>query len=242
MVYGSSPYTQLPSWNIQGSSLKVEDAITFLGAGFALDGGASHVMARTKAATRAFYSLQHAGLHYKGLSTEAAAYLFTIGVQTSLTYGAEAIHINATNMKLLKKTQGNLLKAMLGLKRSCHTTPILEALNIPSIPMVIGIQGLNLLRSTLLHESGATAFYNHILSKNHEECGQTLINRVHSALDDVDIVNYIFDNKYNRSVQMLYKAKTPSGVNGVVDSIRDLFHEYNDNARNLVHMLICHVH
>jgi hypothetical protein len=136
MIYGSNPFYKQPEWYIEGSRLKLVDKMSYLGAGLAKDAGSFHVETRLKATSKAFYALQHCGLYHKGVKPEIAAHIFSVGVQSVLTYGCEAIHLKKANLKALLKTQGNLLKAMLGLKRHCHSTPLLEALNIRSIPTV----------------------------------------------------------------------------------------------------------
>ena len=240
MVYGQNPFNETPVWHIQDASLKVVASMPYLGATLTKDGGKSHVENRIKAANRAYFSLQHAGLHYKGVSPDVAAHLFSVGIQSTLAYGCEAIHTNLTSQKELSKCQGNLLKASLGLRRSCHTTPLLKALNILPIPSLIGLQSLNLLKSNITYPSGASKFYCQLIAQRKLCSSHSLIDRVYSFATeyDIDVVKYILDSRYCSLVRNRLRAKAPLGVNGIDDSVRSLFCNYNDHARDMIHSLI----
>jgi hypothetical protein len=236
MVYGRHTFKTDPAWTIQGTTLKVTDGISYLGAGFAKDGGALHTHDRMQAASRAFYSLQHAGLHFKGLNPSVAAHLFSVGVQTTLLYGCEAVHINKTNVRNMMRLQGNHVKAFLGLRRRCHTQPLLHALGIQSITHSLGLRSLNLLRSCLLNSSGATKFYLKIWS-DFNRYDMTLLNRCahFTKQHNVNMLKCILDNNYFCTTKCALHCHD---ANGLVDSIKELFIDYNDNARYLVHLLV----
>ena len=129
------------------------------------------------------------------------AFVLTLKKQSTPTYGCEAIFINKTNLKELIKTQGNLLKATLGLRRHCHTKPLLSALSIPNIPSAMALQSLKLLKSTLLHNSGATKFYCKLLSYR-STCANTLVDRILTLVEgkDIDILKFVLHNDYQANV------------------------------------------
>jgi hypothetical protein len=54
---------------------------------------------------------------------------------------------------------------------------------------------------------------------------------------NIDVLKFILNNNYNSDVCKLLKARTPSGVNGVVDSVRHLLQNYDDHNRDFVFQL-----
>jgi len=240
MMYGPNTFTSLPSWHISQCALNIEDSMVYLGAGLANDNGASHIQKRIKAAHRAYHSLQHVGLHFKGLAPEIASHIFCMGVQTVLLYGCDSVHINKSNLRKLYTTQGNLIKSMLGLRRSSLTSPLLKALNIKDVSTYIHIQSANLLCSCLLFESKASLFYASILSKQcHTNRVNTLVHRClnHFISNGLSFMRYVLDDKYKSDV--LSQLKGPAlGADGIVDSIRTLCADYNTESRDLLQGLL----
>ena len=149
------------------------------------DSGAAHVDCHVKAAIKAFYSLQSAGLHFSGLPTEVSAHIYNVGIRSVLSYGAHCVYLNQRTTKVIESsqsTQGKLVKSVLGLRKTFYTTPLIDALNIQSFATSIGLASLKLLRSTLAHCSAATAFYQHLMCTPHSLHPKSLVNRaVHHA-------------------------------------------------------------
>ena len=237
MTFGPSHLQEKPAWTIENSPLTNEGSITYLGATLKDDMGSAHVEQRTAAAQRAFYSLQGAGLHFKGLDPLTASKLFSVGVRTVLTYGIESIFIGKTNMKKLESAQGKFVKAILGLRKFSRNTPLLDAMQIPSVAQSMGTAQLKLLRSAILYGSKASKFYSFlmcddVLSANQRECN-TLVNRCKSFLGDVNLVRVVTNDDYFKSFKMHFNEP-----DGIVDSIRLLFNDYTENARNVVQLLV----
>ena len=69
---------------------------------------------------------------------------------------------------------------------------------------------------------------------------KSLVDRVWSLCDEhnVNMMKYILNNEYCSTIKQDLKTKSPMGVDGQIDSLRALFHNYNDHARNLAHQLI----
>ena len=151
-------FSEMPVWTLGGENLRIVNSIKYLGAGPSNDSGSSHVTDRIKSAYRSFYALQNAGLYFGDSSPAVSSHIISMGVQTVLLCGCEAIAINKKHLKEISTTQGNLLKSMLGLRRSSRTSPLLQSLNIKSAFNVIHVQGANLLRSVLFYHSSATVF------------------------------------------------------------------------------------
>ena len=58
MLRGSHPFTHVPQWHIEGTTLKVDDNIIYLGADLADGCGNSHIEARVKATYTVIWSMQ----------------------------------------------------------------------------------------------------------------------------------------------------------------------------------------
>jgi len=241
LVYGKHTFTTAPQWEIEGTNLAIEDGITYLGARLSSDGGASHTERRIQAAQKAFYMLQGAGLHFKGVDPDVAIKIYTTGVRTVLIYGCESVHICKSKLKELEKTQGKLVKSVLGLTKHSHNTPILQALNVDSISKTIGVSSLNLLRSCLLYSSNATRFYSRLLYCDHKYSEKTLVGRARdfARVHDIDVLRYILDTQYKNVTTRDLKKGIAHGCDGTIDSIRMLLDNYFvDGARDIVQLLV----
>ena len=164
MCYGKNPFTTLPKWNINSVNLDVKNSIKYLGSVLCQSGGNEHVNSRICSAKRSFYTLQGAGLCNDGLSPEASVYLYSSVIRSSLIYGCDSIWINKSNMIKLDSTQGKIIKKMLGLPYTSHTTPLIQALGILPCSVSILFLSLDLLKSCLASESATGDFYRHMLN------------------------------------------------------------------------------
>ena len=160
-----------------------------------------------------------------------------MGVQTVLLYGCESIFINKGNLRQLCSTQGNLIKSMLGVRRSSYTTPLLKALKIKDIATYINTQSANLLRSCLLYESNASLFYANLMAEQyHTKHANTLLYRCSSyfARQNVSILKYVLDDNYKADVL----RNVPNDPDGLVDTIRYLCANYDSENRDFLQGLI----
>ena len=237
MTFGKATFCKDPAWTIQGTKLQIVDSMSYLGAALSKDGGTSHTQSRIKAAMRAFHSLQHSGIHYNGASPDVAAHIYRVGIQTILSYGCETLHLNVTNLKQLQSAEGKIVKAFLGLYRSSHTSPLLDALNITPVRKLIALQGLNLLRSSMINAAAAKFYLSLITEKKHWS-KNTLVHRIHTLNGDIDTTRYIVNNDYCSRVKHMLKLKTPDGASGITDTIREQFTHYNDGARTIVNSIV----
>ena len=235
MTFGRNNLTQQPTWTIESKKLSHVDELQYLGALLKYDSGASHVKKRIQSAQKAYYGLQGAGLCLKGLRPYVAARLYSVGVRTVLMYGCEAINLNKKSQKLLESTQGKLVKAFIGLRKTSYTTPIINALKIPSPSTSVPLSSLELLRSSIRHSSNATSFYSFLLSTPHNF--NSLVNRCIQFIDgyDFNVFNFIFNDSLHNSFKKSIKLIDP---NGVTDSIINLLQNFNETSRNLIQMLV----
>ena len=131
---------------------------------------------------------------------------------------------------------------MLGLKKSCHNTPLLEALKINKISNCVESQQLKLLKSMLLSTSKSKPFYTHLLSQylSGAHMGNTLLSRVANTCREynVSIISVLCNEGTHKSVIRSLKMFPES--NGVTDSIRGLLvnNNNNSNTRMLLNLLL----
>ena len=228
-TFGKPTSKQMPSWVIEGTPLAHETSgMDYLGAVLHSDKGASHCSKRMKSAQKAFYGLQSAGLHFRGVEPTVAAKLYSVGVRSILTYGCETMTISKSTMKKMEVTQGKLVKSFLGLRKHSRNTPLLSALNIPTISDTFFSQSANLLRSCLLFPSRASQFYSFLIQSSPLNCF-TLVDRCLS----VDVCRLVRDSSYIRGFKSFYHEP-----DGLIDSVVLLMSDYNDNARTILQMLL----
>ena len=231
--FGSLTLKQIPTWTIEGTPLTyVTTGIEYLGAILRCDKGVSHCDKRTKAAQRAFYGLQSAGLHFGGVEPSVASKLYSVGVRSVMTYGCEAVTLKKSALKSLECTQGKLVKAFLGLRKHSRNTPLLSALKIPTVGDSVCLSAMKLLRSCLMYPSKASHFYSYIIQSSHP-CDSLIDRCLNSKNPTLNVSQLITDPNFTSPTKV--NSDVPDGL---VDSISQLLCEYNDNARNILQMLL----
>jgi hypothetical protein len=244
MVYGKHWLTSDPKWTIKNEQLTNRDSITYLGT--VLDGshiktGTKHTDSRIRAAQRAFYGLQGAGLHSNGVSPQTVLHIYEAAVRSVILYGCTSVHINKSNLAKLDRLQARFIKCALGLNpRRCRTTALLQATKTLPISQTIDIQCLELLRSCLFGSSSAQQFYTHILSENDCHMQRTLLERVSSFCNqtNIDLMKYVFNDTYRNSKKCILQEHLPGGQNGLIDSIRYILNNYSYNNKKLLSIML----
>ena len=217
------------SWSLQQIQLAESKEVKHLGVILSKD-CRSHVTDRTQSARRAFYCLQGAGLCQRGCSPGTISHIYSAAVWPVLTYGLECLYHDKTSVKSLESLQGKLLKSALGLKRSCRTKPLLQALNIDSILTTVENQKLSLFKSLLLSKSRSRVFYLHLLSLQINGSYVNSKNLVSSVISickkyHISLLQYIIDEKYQLYCKRVVKSRAQSGLS---DSVK-----YSLLSRNL---------
>ena len=128
--------------------------------------------------------------------------------------------LSCQNIKDLDNMYSKLLKQMLGLGNFCKNTPLFQAVMMQKISDIIDFNNLTLLSNIFNSHSGATGFNLDQLC-NKFECSNTLYSRVNKICmrKNVNIVKFIFDNKYKTVVKKGFFKNVPNGSNGIVDSL-----------------------
>ena len=208
--------------------------------------GQKHVAKRSQKANKAFYTLHGAGLNTFCVSPETASHVYQTAVRSSLTYGCAAINISDRNLKLLDSSQGKFVKTILGIPYSSRTTPILQSLFIDPVSISVKKSEIDLLQQCLLSDSPTQSFYHYLFSvwNNGERklLSNTLLYRVLSYCDikHINFAKYITNDVYKKcikgSISAAYNDIVP-GTNGLVDSLRNLFSNYNSDSRTITSLL-----
>ena len=82
-----------------------------------------------------------------------------------LSYGCSTLNADRNVIKELDKTQAKLLKSALGLPKSCHNTPLLEALALKKIAKTLQVQQLSLLTNAIINNAKARTFYMYMIKR-----------------------------------------------------------------------------
>jgi hypothetical protein len=160
-VHGPRDHTPANDWMLNGATLSVESHLQYLGV--TLD-GKRHSDERISACRRAFFSLESAGLHPRGLDPATMAHLWNAAVRPVLAYGAHCVHIPSSSVDALDRMQASLVKRALGLPKSSHNTDLLKALNVQTVRSSRQTQCAKLLRRTLSSDSQTCDFYSGLIA------------------------------------------------------------------------------
>ena len=115
-----------------------------------------------------FFALQSAGLCAKGLSLEAATYIWSTTCNSILTYACNAIYFNKGNKQDIDKLQAKLLKCIVGLKPFYKTTKLLQTLKVIKASLLIDFGNISLLNNILQTKSAARDFYLYMMQHGNE--------------------------------------------------------------------------
>ena len=133
----------------------------------------------------------------------------------------ESITINKKDMQKLETLQGNLVKQCLGLSKRCHSTELLQALEIHKITTLVTRNTTSLYRRIMNVRCPVKYLNLYFLSLY--MCKGTIVpgTLVGNLLQKgISPMHYTLNN--NR----INLPKFDSGINGHIDSIRDLlFHD-----------------
>jgi hypothetical protein len=234
-IVGKNPFIKEPQWTLGGCSLQNVETFTYLGAELGNKGSQEYVDRRSKAARISHYSLENAGLYAGGLEPYAVSHVYRLGIQPVLTYASHALHLSDSQVQALSVMQGNLIKWSLGLSKFSRSTPLITALNIQPIKKYRDHQAVMLLKRCLLGSSLAATFYWSLLQRGHTQ-GNTLLARATSAMREagVTLPNLLLNDLDTKRLFGMNQRVT----NGLIDSLRNTFNDFNQNNRQLAQLLL----
>jgi hypothetical protein len=179
----------------------------------------SHVQNRISASRKSMYKLASVGFQYPGLQTNVKAYLWKSVCSPTMLYAMDCIPLSGSDIKMLKSSQGTIIKNVMGLSKRHRHSYLLSAMEIPSVSDSICKSTYNFYHrvfqsSSPVQEVQSRFLSHYILTGNVTK--NTLLDKVlsygHRPLECIFNVN---------------KYKIQFESNGIIDSLR--YHTYHDN-------------
>ena len=242
-ILGNNPFTSSPNWNINNVTLAISNEIKYLGTDIGSLTGTTLCDSRVSASTRAFYSLQGAGLKCPEITPEVTLDLFSTCINSVLKYGYATVYCTKKNMDKLDKVQSKLIKQCLGLKICRRTSPLLKAINILPASLSVQLDSLDLLKNCILNNSVARNFYCYLLNERRYKVSKTLVDRsnIFCQSNNVNLIKYIFSHDYMLKVKKITKEPyyNKPGTDGIIDTIRALLNDnYDITSNQLMNLLL----
>lgn len=127
--------TMLDEWQedllLCGNKIKEVPKFKYLGVILSSDNtNKEHIKKRRTAAYTALTRMYNLGFNAVEADCFFKAKMFKIYIRPVLLYGLEACCLSKSDARELKKTEGILMKRLLGISQSCHTTELFRALNV----------------------------------------------------------------------------------------------------------------
>ena len=222
---GKQPHIKPPVWKIGDAEVGLTEDALVLGVTFTHDlSSGKHVRNRIRKCQQSMFGMASIGLSYPGLSSEVKAFLWNSVGNPILLYGMESIAITKGDMKVLKTTQGNIIKRITGINKRSHHSNLLKALSIPQVEDVITKNSLRLYHNIFKTDTPARDLQSTLLSKYLIKGSITkgsLLERIITA--GRNPLEIIFDKKLCES----FVHDVTEQIDGVTDSLRYLLH-HND--------------
>ena len=226
---GKLPFSIHPKWFLNGVELMFNDHINYLGGVLGNDCGKMHSISRISSCRKSFFALQSVGLCAKGLSLEAATYIWSTTCNSILTYACNAIYLNKGNKQDIDKLQAKLLKCIVGLKPFYKTTKLLQALKVNKASVLIDFGNISLLNNILQTKSAARDFYLYMMQHGNES-KDILTSRVKKICIDNNINMYkcLLDSNYYSFVKKQMCSSPKQHEDGYIDTLRMLLKDRNE--------------
>ena len=238
ITFGKQYLTPSPKWYLQNDLLKCEESIQYLGAVLS-NSTVAHKEKRIKSCRNGFFKLQCAGLHRNGAKPNIVSYLWKTAIQPILTYANECQPLRLHELLEMDKLQAKLVKSSLGLSKYLRSSPLLNALNISTILRTCEKNAMNLLKSILYGSSSCKDFYFYLWSSPSQKakCDTLLSRNMNYCVKyNISLVKYVLDDQFTKQCHKLFKPVTVD--DGLVDSLRMLFTNFDENDQNLTKLLL----
>jgi exonuclease III len=241
-VFGTPALKTVAPLTMGGEEIRMTDgSIDYLGVTIGGRADASHASKRASACRRAFFALQRVGLHRGGLAPEVIRHLWMAALRPVLLYGSHCIRLPKSSLELLQRTQGQLLKISLGVKKWCHHSPLLSALDVPTAEHSITSAERRTLWNSMRGPSRAAHFHSRALAS--VICGQPvdpsgLVARL-CAKTNHSIVECLMAG---RNCKTCTRERDPHEPDGIEDTVRQLLSYYCDENCAFINMLLNYAH
>ena len=190
-----------------------------------------------RAVEKAFFMIRNIGLHKNIIEPTCLGFIYKQYCQSIINYGLEVVSISKTVLKQLDIRQGILIKMSLGLSKFSRTRPLLDALNINPVSELY-YKFKYLFRKQINNNYLVLGVYNEL----NEYYGRSRIPKYSfiRQLKELDKVVENFSNLDKKEFLQKLREKFRSDNLGLVDSIRYVINEYNNNemARSLLRSLL----
>jgi len=235
LALGKCSYTQSPSWTLNGEILNVVDELTYLGITLSNNQSHQHVQDRIRACTRSFYGLLPAGVTSPDMSPKIKADIWSTICRPSLMYGCATMSIGKGKLKEMETCQSKLIKQSLRISKLCHTSKLLNAMNINKVERSLHSQTLTLFASIMKNTSAATNFYLDLIDDNGAH-KHSLLHRTSDLIYQHGL--NLWDTVCASKAKLKAKLYPRHEQCGITDSIRTLLLNFTDFNRNLLNMLL----
>ena len=133
------------------------------------------------------------------------AHIWSAAIRPILLYGIHCVNLSKSSISKLEKIQAKLITTALGIRNSCHNTPLLKALRISSVRKSIDMSCLLLLKSAICSSSRCNLFYAHEYSKsllNKKIDKHGLLARSHKICNtyNISLSRFIYDDRYSAKI------------------------------------------
>ena len=159
-------------------------------------------------------------------------------------YGIESTYQDKSIFKKIESFQGKLLKSALGLKKSCKTRPLFQAIGIDGITVTSEINKLSLFKSMVLSTSRCGIFYQHMLSNVVNGKLSSHKNIVSSVLQickrhNISLLRYMYDDSYQLKCKNFIRYRPECGI---ADSVKFTLNTRNFNVNTVNDLLRSYWH
>ena len=113
VIFEKNLFSASPVCKLDDTVLKIESSMKYLGTSLGDLSGSLHKETRIKAATRAFYGVQRAGIASPNVNSDIVMDIHKSCVNSVLHFGCCNIYINKINTQILDRYQGRLIKKLL---------------------------------------------------------------------------------------------------------------------------------
>ena len=191
-----------------------------------------------------YFALQGAGIKFPGVDALTSLELYNVAVRPCLYYGCSSVYLSPVQLRNIDKFQNRILKQCLGLNKCARSSVLLKATGINTISDTVNISSLNILKSCILSTSLCNDFYCMLLKDDYLQnyAKNTLFYRVSKFCKNgkIHLSRFIHDSSYCKTVKkkLNHRMYTSPDSNGIIDTLRGLFINYDNNSRYLANCLL----
>jgi len=181
----------------------------------------AHVKIRIQKAYTAANMLRTLGLTTCNLDVSTRGFMYKVFIRPLLYYGLDNIVLNNTEIDLIKRTEGNIVKSLIGINKQVHTTSLFSALGLEQTTdrlnkeKLLLFERLNKIQFTaeIMQE---LAFANDFNSFNNDVC--KILNMEHS-----EDINSILKKTNDEIVNIECKSKDMQRYDGKITTLKEIF-------------------